>query len=418
MASERNLTDLYLTHKYGENEYNWHAQFGDLYPINGVLGEQRLLVSDYAALKFIFNDPTTFPRTASFRRVAWVLTGEGGLFHVNEDEHHRIRKVMNAAFSPHNIRDLVPLFQDIAMKVIDHLENSTALKNGTECLVDLYKTLQNATLDAVSQGALGYTLNAVGSEIPSDLVQAQYNALALASNRTSLSLIADSIIEYLLDISIKLAQYLPTSSCVALRHFRKQCEVFMEDLVHKKSEASQIGEKGKDILSVMSNKLKDVDLCNQSRSLLIAGQEATGGFLSWALYELAKNVAWQKQVRAELLQLRTKSGGQLTQADVELAQYLNAHLKETMRLHPSVPIVDRTASQDILLPLSQPISTKSGTKITEILIKKGQIIHCMISSFNRFNTVWGPDAENFDPLHWINKSRMLQGKPIGPYANM
>lgn len=59
-------------------------------------------------------------------------------------------------------------------------------------------------------------------------------------------------------------------------------------------------------------------------------------------------------------------------------------VQETLRFHPIVYHLTRTAGKDDVLPLSNPIVTATGETISEIPIAAGQIIHVSICAYNRY----------------------------------
>ena len=58
-------------------------------------------------------------------------------------------------------------------------------------------------------------------------------------------------------------------------------------------------------------------------------------------------------------------------------------MQEVLRLYPSVPIADRVATVDCVLPLSEPVTTTTGAKISEIPIKSGQRVYVSIGGYHR-----------------------------------
>jgi hypothetical protein len=54
-----------------------------------------------------------------------------------------------------------------------------------------------------------------------------------------------------------------------------------------------------------------------------------------------------------------------------------------MRLHPIVWMLGREAAQDDIIPLAFPIETKSGERISQIPIRKGQVVDISIAAYNR-----------------------------------
>jgi len=59
--------------------------------------------------------------------------------------------------------------------------------------------------------------------------------------------------------------------------------------------------------------------------------------------------------------------------------------QEVVRVHPGLPMSDRVAWEDTVLPLSTPITNTQGQTITEIPISKGQHIVVATASFNRYS---------------------------------
>ena len=80
--------------------------------------------------------------------------------------------------------------------------------------------------------------------------------------------------------------------------------------------------------------LSDMELRDQLVTLLLAGHETTATALAWALYELARD---------PVLMRRTQKAADAGDADGDA--WLDAVLKESMRLHPVIPMVVRTLMQ-------------------------------------------------------------------------
>jgi cytochrome P450 family 135 len=83
------------------------------------------------------------------------------------------------------------------------------------------------------------------------------------------------------------------------------------------------------------DRLSDAELHDQLLSLLLAGHETTATSLAWALYELARD--------GKLLARATES------VDAGDETYLDAVVKESMRLHPVLSEVPRKLTTDIEL---------------------------------------------------------------------
>jgi len=139
---------------------------------------------------------------------------------------------------------------------------------------------------------------------------------------------------------------------------------------------------------------------------LVAGHDTTASSLTWLLYELSKHPEDQRRIRDEIKVARAhaeaRGDNDLLPSDFNNMDFTNAVIKvclplvsnilfssssvfqEGLRLHPIVPTLVREADSDDVIPLSQPIETKSGKIINEIPISKGQGITASICTYNRW----------------------------------
>ena len=85
--------------------------------------------------------------------------------------------------------------------------------------------------------------------------------------------------------------------------------------------------------------------------------------MSWALYALSQNKRIQTKLRQELSKLSTDNP---TMDDLNGLPYLDAVVRETLRLYPAVPNVARTATKDDCIPLSKPFTDRKGIVHNEI----------------------------------------------------
>jgi hypothetical protein len=102
-------------------------------------------------------------------------------------------------------------------------------------------------------------------------------------------------------------------------------------------------------------------------------------------------------------------------------------------VYPELPLTERTALVDTVIPLSEPIIDTTGKEVTEIQVRQGQVVYCATGSYNRYALIcggctfliasqrnagiWGPDADEFNPERWID-GRPIAANSLGPYANL
>jgi cytochrome P450 len=86
---------------------------------------------------------------------------------------------------------------------------------------------------------------------------------------------------------------------------------------------------------VDEDRLSDSELRDQMITLLLAGHETTATALAWTLHDLARDPALQEKVIAAV--------------DTADDEYLEAVVKESMRLHPVIYAVARKLTHDVEL---------------------------------------------------------------------
>jgi cytochrome P450 len=118
-------------------------------------------------------------------------------------------------------------------------------------------------------------------------------------------------------------------------------------------------------------------------------------------------------------------------------------LQETLRFYATVPYIGRIACMDTVVPLSTQVVTSSGKSIKEIRVKKGRMAIISMTGYNRsvirfssdiqpwglalyyiltvlsrLPSLWGDDADGFNPSRWLDGRDLATGGSIGPYANV
>ena len=85
--------------------------------------------------------------------------------------------------------------------------------------------------------------------------------------------------------------------------------------------------------------------------------------MTWALYCLSQNKDAQTKLREEISNISTDNP---TMDDLNGLPYMDAVVRETLRLYPAVAVVLRQARRDGCIPLSKPFTDKKGVDHNEI----------------------------------------------------
>ena len=129
--------------------------------------------------------------------------------------------------------------------------------------------------------------------------------------------------------------------------------------------------------------------------VLVAGRDTTAALLSNAWFEIARRPDVWKRLEEEVSEL----DGDLPTADsVREMKYLNAILKESLRLKPAVAENAREALEDTILPRGGGLDGKSP-----IYIPKGWIFVWSTWALHRRKDIYGEDADEFKPERWLNE---------------
>ncbi|KAJ6601147.1 cytochrome P450 [Mycena vulgaris] len=408
-----NMEQLLIPENYGDHEFRWQKQYGSVYRVKGCFGEDRLVVSDPQALRHILNSPL-FVRPPSVSNTAHLVFGADSVYCVEGEAHQRLRAAMGPGFSGKSVRSFLPVFVEVAKKMVHEWEITCS--PGSSTRLNVAKMLDHATLDIIADAALGLPVNSVQNpEHP--LAVSHLHVLPSAFIRSKSAFIAEFFASHVPVFMLRLALHLPIGPLAAVLSFNTVTKQLMED----KARDFEKNEDKPDLLSTIlsgsafsKTAITRSQLVHQLPIILLAGQDTSAAVLSWALYWLAQNPEFQQNLRQEILSNYNNLDSQEGYDNMPL---LNALLKETLRMFPAGPSVDRCAAEDAVLPLSSEIVTSTGKHIRELPIRKGQFIFVAVAAYQRLEAVWGPDAHEFKPSRWL-EGDPCSGQALGPYAQL
>ncbi|XP_017847902.1 probable cytochrome P450 313a4 isoform X2 [Drosophila busckii] len=128
---------------------------------------------------------------------------------------------------------------------------------------------------------------------------------------------------------------------------------------------------------------------DESNVIVFGAFETTANTVSYSLILLSMFPQYQQKAFEEILSLFPDRGDfEVTYADVQQMVYLDLIINESMRVMAPVPVVSRQTSEDVLLT-------------NGIVIPKGVQIAIDIFHLHRSKSIWGEDAETFNPDHFL-----------------
>ncbi|KAJ7915749.1 cytochrome P450 [Mycena leptocephala] len=407
-----------LTEYHDADGWNFQQKleqdYGRVVKFQGLLGARALFVFDPAALQSILiKDQNVYEEQEDFISVNSILFGPG----INStlgDHHRKFRKIMIPAFSTTNLRRMVPIFYEVVQRL------------------DFNNILCRTSLELIGQTGIGYSFDPMlpGTERTDQYARALKGLLpAVFKLGIWIPLVpviakipSRSFLRFMISV-------LPIPALREIRDLVDFMSATASNLVRERKEAIRNGtlevkDDAKDIMSLLMKSnmcseeglhLTDEELVASTSIIIFAATDTTSSSLNRFLHVIAQNPDVQDKLRAEIL----GHPETLDHDTIVGLPYLDAVIRETMRLYPPVtPAVVRQPVEDIVMPLSTPVTGVDGTIMNAINVPKGTQCYIAIGASNHDKQVWGEDALEFRPERWVNgKAESVTTKLCGVYGN-
>ncbi|KAF7972720.1 hypothetical protein HWV62_17178 [Athelia sp. TMB] len=218
-----------------------------------------------------------------------------------------------------------------------------------------------------------------------------------------------------------LVERVPSADVQSLREMVDLMDATSHEVLRSKQGGTDVPEKvggGKDVMSILLNankeakaedRLTDAELVGQVTTLVFAATDTTSSALARLFHLLAQHPDVQARLRDEIHAARN-SDGDLDYKQLDSLQYLDAVIRETLRL----------AKRDTVLPLARPIAGRDGAAIRQLAVPKGAILSIAIMRANCDLEVWGADAHEWKPERWLAAlpENAAAARFPGVYSNM
>src|SRR5689334_9540207 len=288
-----------------------HRTYGDIYTVR-LMPKGRPLVfftRPEHAKEIFAADPEVF-HAGKGNAILGPVMGEHSLLLQDGAEHKRARKLLMPAFNGHALRGYQELVSALARDEVAHWPEDRPFRSHDRMNVLTLEVILRVVFGVTDEerlAALRPRVNATVNVSPAVLLVWTVPALhrigpwkAAVQNQVEL--------DALMYAEIRERRTAP-------------------DLAERTDVLSRLIREGEET----GDALTDTELRDQLVTLLLAGHETTATALAWALYELGRN--------PELMR-RTQAAADA--GDVDGDAWLDAVLKESMRLHPVIPMVVRT----------------------------------------------------------------------------
>ncbi|KAH9836403.1 cytochrome P450 [Rhodofomes roseus] len=350
-------------------------QYGEVYELLQ-FSRSLLVVSTYELMTDICDDKR-FVKNPTGGALAQVRNGVGdGLFTAQpgEENWELAHRLLMPAFGTAAVREMFDDMYDIAEQLVLKWE-----RFGPSVAINPAEDFTRLTFDTIALCSMSYRLNSFYRDSSPPFVEAMVDFLVESGQRA----FRPSLVTNMLGYNAKYEQDIKTMADLANEIIadRKANPTDKNDLLNRML-------LGKDPKTGKS--LSDENIKNNLLTFLIAGHETTSSTLSFSMYFILKKPEVMRKLREELDEVLGDEPPQV--GDLHKLPYLNACLRESLRMGPAAPMRSVEASED---------TTIGGGKYA---VKKGQTVAVLTAQALRDPKVWGEDAEEFNP------ERMLGGK--------
>lgn len=304
------------------------------------------------------------------------------MFSAKYDKWQEMKKSLSPAYTPRKLKLLTKLISQQTKIFLDHiLKNEEAVDINSQKYVEKYMT------DIINACSYGIVTNCVTDEN-----EEFYNFCHRAVNLEELEKKKQiQLLSPLLWKFFKMS-YLDSGT---LKYFRN----IVEYSIAKRKNADEFSFNLIDLLIDSSDKRKIniEDITAQTYLFFAAGFDTTAPILSYLFYHLAINPNVQEKIQNEifLLENKYKESFQPTLDDINDLKYLDAAIKETLRIHSLLPL-ERESVNNFQLPPALP-GLKSFT------IKPGTLLLIPIEAIHH-DKKYFKEPEKFKPERFLQKN--------------
>jgi cytochrome P450 family 135 len=286
-------------------------RYGDVFAIS-MLGRPAVFLCNPELNRIVFGGPTTTYHAGEGNVILRQIMGKHSVLTTDEEEHQRIRKLLMPSFHGAPLRGYRDMMAQLAAAEVNGWTVDTPFV--------AHRRMNAVTLEIILRVVFGVAEGPRLDELRSALSK----------------LVSAPTVVYLGEVVPSVRRYGPWKRFRDL-HARID-QLLYAEIADRRAQSDATGS---DVLSqlvsaqVDGDQLSDAELRDQMITLLLAGHETTATTLAWTLHDLARDTALQDKVIAAV--------------DTGDDKYLEAVVKESMRLHPVIYGVARMLTEDVEL---------------------------------------------------------------------
>lgn len=247
-----------------------------------------------------------------------LLTSEGELW-------QRQRRMTQPAFQSHRVAGFVRVMEEQTQVMLRKWEEHASNGEAFDAVPELMRLTLNIVSDALFSTSLESDINVI---------------------QDALTVGRDFSVERAWSV-VKIPQWLPTPANRAHRQSLARFHAVIDRMIDERRTASA---RVNDLLTMLmqardndGSAMSGKQLRDEVATLLTAGHETTTLVLAWILYLISTRADVVERIAGEISFL---NGRAPAYEDLSRMRYTRAVAEETMRLHPPVWVISRTAARD------------------------------------------------------------------------
>ncbi|XP_031343101.1 cytochrome P450 4V2-like [Photinus pyralis] len=317
--------------------YRLHQQHGPIIKILLPFQPPNVSVTDHALLETIFRSAALLNKSNDYRFThPWL---GHGLLTAPGERWKKHRKLIAPAFSFEKSQYFIDIFEKHSCVLLEKL--SKKVGEGT---VNIYPYINLCTLDIICEAAMGTTINAQSND-KSDYVYSVKEMCRIVIGRSlSIPKSFDFLYQFTKDF------YKQNKALKILHEYSRNVIEFRKKVLLGSSEQASSNTLLDLLLDSKETKvgISDSEIREEVDTFMFAGHDTVTSAISFILYCLAMHPQVQERVVKEMEAiLWSHNLNVATYGRLQKLRYLEAVIKETLRLYPSVPIYCRRVVEDL-----------------------------------------------------------------------
>lgn len=355
-------------------------EYGPIYRLEMPGGRRLAVVSGFDLVDELCDEKRFDKKVWQPLRNVRAFAGDG-LFtaRTQEPNWHKAHTILLPNFSQRAMQGYFPMMLDISTQMLDKWERLNA-----DDEIDVPGDMTRLTLDTIGLCGFDYRFNSFYRQDMHPFVGSMVRALGEAMDQSQRLPIQEKLLLH------KHRQY---------QNDIEYMNAVVDRVIQERKAAGEAGSR-QDLLGYMlagvdkqsGESLDDLNIRYQIITFLIAGHETTSGLLSFAIYFLLQHPEVLAQAYAEVDRvLGPDPRVAPTFAQINQLRYVGQILKESLRLWPTAPLFALRPYEETVIAGKYTIDNSHEWSV-------------LIPMLHRDRSVWGDDAEQFNPDHFSREA--------------